>query len=317
MAAARETKRPWAAILRRAVVAVFLGAITTAGVSTWLALRQPLDGTTAIITPAGVVLRNAATPRITIASDGNHLQPWHLLIEVPGARREIWFEKARVYGARDAATPMHPESVACAVSCWSFATQSRATATKASLPLDPSLATAIGSGPPPVWGAAVDRRGWPFLAFEARISGTIEANAMEPWRLDGAIDWDNIADDRDPAVATATSAPVPRRAGPISVGISLASVRFIPMAPLWPGLLGNIAIYAVVWYGLMLIPPWILARFRKQVGACPACGYDLIGQREPGCPECGHGRVQAEAGGSQNQSRPLTPSPAGPAHTPG
>jgi hypothetical protein len=65
----------------------------------------------------------------------------------------------------------------------------------------------------------------------------------------------------------------------------------LPCRPVWRGLLGNTAVYAVAWWGLIILPfnmRWIARRRR---GRCPACGYDLKHLLDAGCPECGWNRT--------------------------
>ena len=60
----------------------------------------------------------------------------------------------------------------------------------------------------------------------------------------------------------------------------------LPLAPIWPGLLANAAIYAGV-FGM----PWAFGILRRRArirrGCCPRCGYDLRGGSTGPCPECG------------------------------
>jgi hypothetical protein len=67
----------------------------------------------------------------------------------------------------------------------------------------------------------------------------------------------------------------------------------LPLIPLWPGLLRDVAFYATTVFLLASVHPlWMWsrtlrcrARFRR--GACPACGYDLRNSAGSTCPECG------------------------------
>jgi len=76
--------------------------------------------------------------------------------------------------------------------------------------------------------------------------------------------------------------------------------RVLPLHVLWSGFLGNTLAYAVASWLLL----WFLAgrakatrrAFRVKRGRCPSCGYDLRGELEAGCPECGWRRETAESG---------------------
>lgn len=67
----------------------------------------------------------------------------------------------------------------------------------------------------------------------------------------------------------------------------VAVVRVIPLAPIWPGFLGNTMIYA----GALWLLHWTVVMVRRlarlRTGRCPRCAYDLSGNFGCGCPECG------------------------------
>ncbi len=59
-----------------------------------------------------------------------------------------------------------------------------------------------------------------------------------------------------------------------------------PTTPLWPGMIGNTALYAVVGWSLVVGLPAAKRGRRRRPGLCQSCGYDLVGLNGP-CPECG------------------------------
>jgi hypothetical protein len=74
-------------------------------------------------------------------------------------------------------------------------------------------------------------------------------------------------------------------------------MRLLPIAPIWPGLFNNVALFAGLPFVLIELP--LIARdfvrgFRakqeRRRGRCPECQYDLRGDVGAGCPECGWGR---------------------------
>ena len=73
-----------------------------------------------------------------------------------------------------------------------------------------------------------------------------------------------------------------------------ANVDPIPLGIVWWGFLIDTLLFA----GLLWLPirgPFVLRRhIRRKRGRCPKCGYDLRGDLEHGCPECGWNR-QPEA----------------------
>ena len=65
------------------------------------------------------------------------------------------------------------------------------------------------------------------------------------------------------------------------------TTRALPLAPIWPGFVINTIFYApIVW--MLWLSPLVVRRFiRRRQGRCINCGYDLRGELESGCPECG------------------------------
>lgn len=61
---------------------------------------------------------------------------------------------------------------------------------------------------------------------------------------------------------------------------------FIPVLPLWPGLLGNTLFYALLVLTPLALLRWRKLRRRARRGLCVACGYEL-GEGVGACPECG------------------------------
>lgn len=80
--------------------------------------------------------------------------------------------------------------------------------------------------------------------------------------------------------------------------LDLSPIRqhVLPLQPVWTGLIGNFAIYAAAWLFVIYVAPSacriVSRRSRKRRGCCPVCAYNLCGDLDGGCPECGWGRVQ-------------------------
>ena len=67
--------------------------------------------------------------------------------------------------------------------------------------------------------------------------------------------------------------------------------RALPLRPIWSGFAADAAVFGVAWW--VLLVGW--RKFTRPRGVdepCARCGYELKGQAEPGCPECGAGRVR-------------------------
>ncbi len=63
--------------------------------------------------------------------------------------------------------------------------------------------------------------------------------------------------------------------------------RRLPIEPVWPGLILNTLFYAVFLWLLWSAPFAARRIIRRKRGHCLNCAYDLRGDSEGGCPECG------------------------------
>jgi len=52
--------------------------------------------------------------------------------------------------------------------------------------------------------------------------------------------------------------------------------------------------YAAIWFGMFFGFSSAKRFIRAKRGRCPRCGYDLRGNLDAGCPECGWGRAAEE-----------------------
>lgn len=68
------------------------------------------------------------------------------------------------------------------------------------------------------------------------------------------------------------------------------SLRLLPLSPMILPFLGNVLLYSAAWWLLLFGVFRARRQFRRERGCCLRCGYDLRGQEESGCPECGWGR---------------------------
>jgi len=67
--------------------------------------------------------------------------------------------------------------------------------------------------------------------------------------------------------------------------------RSAPLRPIWPGFAINTVFYAAILFALCFgyVQGRRIIRLRR--GRCPKCAYDLRGEMEQGCSECGWGRA--------------------------
>lgn len=68
-------------------------------------------------------------------------------------------------------------------------------------------------------------------------------------------------------------------------------VDALPARPIWPGLIGNVALYTLIMAICVYGPLWMLRDIRRhhrsRQGRCGHCSYDLSGSDSQLCPECG------------------------------
>lgn len=130
-----------------------------------------------------------------------------------------------------------------------------------------ALRDAIVSGKPDV--EAIDNAaGWPMLAL-ACTTEVIEGPGNLKYEVRGGI-------------------PIPR-----DEEDSWREPNVLPFAPLWSGLIGDTAFFAVIWSVVLGVPPACRGSYRRRRGLCPRCAYDLRHDLATGCPECGWNRPQA------------------------
>ncbi len=69
----------------------------------------------------------------------------------------------------------------------------------------------------------------------------------------------------------------------------------LAVRPIWLGMVVNTLFYSGLWFAVIGVRT-LRSFLRNRQGCCPACGYNLAGQRLPGCPECGYGRSETGTG---------------------
>jgi len=83
---------------------------------------------------------------------------------------------------------------------------------------------------------------------------------------------------------------LPEKIGPIT----LPADRYLPLRPIWSGLIINTIIYAAIIWVMMFIASIMQQHRRFKKGHCPKCNYELRSDYSAGCPECGWGREAEE-----------------------
>jgi hypothetical protein len=129
-----------------------------------------------------------------------------------------------------------------------------------------NLAKATGTSSPPF--VEVYRCGWPLRCLEGH--DLVEGVTLSRVALRRPFDWAWRAGLTD------------RPYGPV------------PCSPLWPGFAVNALFYAALLW-LCFCGPFALRRqirrhLRARRGRCIKCGYDVRGELDAGCPECGWNR---------------------------
>jgi len=114
--------------------------------------------------------------------------------------------------------------------------------------------------PPPIGVTAVVSEtafGWPFMA------------------LHGEWDWSSK-----------------RGAGFICLDQGYMQAYGLPLRPIAQPFIINTLFYAAMWFGIFFGVAALRRFVRKKRGRCVKCGYDLRGEFEKGCPECGWNRSE-------------------------
>lgn len=121
----------------------------------------------------------------------------------------------------------------------------------------------------------VKAAGWPWRAAWCEIKAErVPSRGGHIWRVAGG-----LALDQNVRVAAPNTWP------PDYPGV-------IPLRPLWPGLLGNVAVWSSAWVALVWGPGSLIRWRRRRAGRCEHCGYNLAGLAQPAvCPECGTPRA--------------------------
>ena len=71
--------------------------------------------------------------------------------------------------------------------------------------------------------------------------------------------------------------------------------RYFPLRPIWPGFAIDTLVYGALWLGLLVGFGATKRALRTRRGHCPQCGYDLRGDLDAGCSECGWNRAEVES----------------------
>ena len=71
--------------------------------------------------------------------------------------------------------------------------------------------------------------------------------------------------------------------------------EYVPNGIVLPGFVIDTFFYAGIWFGVFFGFTSAKRFIRARRGRCPRCAYDLRGQLDAGCPECGWNRQQSDA----------------------
>lgn len=169
---------------------------------------------------------------------------------------------------------------------------------------------AIGLGVRRGWVSAPADGSYPFplgdirsatnvrMGIQGEFNGTWRSWAREEvdehgyWGIEDAHGWPWVAlwgrIQHDPSTGAWSS-----RSGAVIVSDTMAepiALRFLPLLPVWNGFAADVMVFGFAWAVVWLIAASVAHLRRTRAGKCPECRYDLAGQAQPGCPECGWGR---------------------------
>jgi hypothetical protein len=151
----------------------------------------------------------------------------------------------------------------------------------------------VGNVPVEIDGDGLPHVRWPVdvAVFDEDQSRSISQCGW-PWRALWCWDTSDIT-----VYPPAESAPTgfefgnPRLVGGMSLSPWTADPwpawRALPLRPMWLGLSANTMLFALLWALVILLTMAARRARRLKRGLCPRCAYDLRGQRELHCPECG------------------------------
>lgn len=133
-------------------------------------------------------------------------------------------------------------------------------------------------------------RGWGLLADVA----SSDPSVLDTTRLDRAYGWPVLASWCELTIADSVSMRVDGIRGGVALSKADGSASFglfqgVPLRPIWRGMAINALFYMGVWMSPLILQMSRRTR-RIRKGRCGRCGYDLLGELEAGCPECGWGR---------------------------
>jgi len=113
--------------------------------------------------------------------------------------------------------------------------------------------------------------------------------------LGAAVLWpeNDLGSFREEFMVVAESDPLPR--WQVGQNVPDFPTRFLPLRPIFPGFIINTLFYAAMWFGIFFGVAALRRFVRKKRGRCVKCSYDLRGQFDKGCPECGWGREDKRA----------------------
>lgn len=82
----------------------------------------------------------------------------------------------------------------------------------------------------------------------------------------------------------------PRFAFP-NINLSNVTRNFIPLSPIWPAMIGNTVVWALILAFFVYAPRRLRAEWRLHHGVCPRCAYPIGVSAK--CTECGHALPRA------------------------
>ena len=122
--------------------------------------------------------------------------------------------------------------------------------------------------------------GWPFKSLRWWSRVDVDLDTLEP-----ASSW---REEEPPPPTVRWGIAVPVSAAKLD---SYEGKHILPLNPIWPGLLADTVIFALMWAMVIALPPTLyhmyIRRRRRRRGQCETCGYSLANLPGPACPECG------------------------------
>ncbi len=130
-----------------------------------------------------------------------------------------------------------------------------------------------------------DAAGWPFRALRSRMR--LAPIAMTSTGSDEEFSWSIPLSDPSKIWQLRANTAAQFRTGLPNPESAFGDWTALPLLPIWLGMFAD----TIIWAAALFASLWLIRQparlFRKNIGHCPKCNYNLHGIDSKRCPECG------------------------------